>query len=245
MTRRHIAPIAVLVLALAALGGSIAWAATRDGDGRFGMMRFGSGMMGYAAAGSGEPVSDVRGAKRQAERFADRLDLRVGEVMRFDNNYYAELTERDGRGATEVLVDPATGAVMVEPGPAMMWNTRYGMMSGAGMMGQRGFGSGVTGTGPNGMMGGTGMMGGPSWTPGSAPGPVAGSVNASRAKVIATQWLRDADPDVTAGEPEAFPGYFTLHTLRAGRVDGMLSVNASTGSVWYHSWHGRFIEMIE
>jgi len=26
---------------------------------------------------------------------------------------------------------------------------------------------------------------------------------------------------------------------------GMLSVNASTGTVWYHWWHGRFVRMAE
>jgi hypothetical protein len=30
-------------------------------------------------------------------------------------------------------------------------------------------------------------------------------------------------------------------TTAQGTVNGMLSVNASTGQVWYHSWHGRFI----
>src|SRR3990170_4461360 len=120
-------------------------------------------MMGYAANG-GAPVNSLADAKRQAKRFADRLDLEVGEVMRFSNHYYAELEEKDGRPATEVLVDPATGAVFLEYGPAMMWNTRYGMMSdfrlrdGGGMMG-----GGMTGGSATngGMMGGSGgMMGG-------------------------------------------------------------------------------------
>jgi len=245
MRRAQVTPIVVLVAALAALGGSIAWAGTRDGDRGFGMMRFGSGMMGYSTAGSGEPVRDLPGAKRQAERFAERLDLRVGEVMRFDNHYYAELTDEDGRAATEVLVDPGTGTVMLEPGPAMMWNTRYGMMSGMGMMGGTRTGSDSTPLGPGGMMGAGGMMGDPSWTPARARGASAGEVTAAEARTIAERWLRDAEAGLSAGEPESFPGYFTLHAMRSGRVDGMLSVNASTGWVWYHSWHGRFIEMSE
>jgi len=32
---------------------------------------------------------------------------------------------------------------------------------------------------------------------------------------------------------------------RALGVAGMLSVNAYTGAVWYHWWHGRFLSMIE
>jgi hypothetical protein len=241
MTRRHLVPVIVLVAALAALGGSIAWAAMRDGDGGFGMMRFGSGMMGYADAGSGEPVRDLAAARGRAERFADRLDLRVGEVMRFDNHYYAELEDGQGRGATEVLVDPDTGSVVLEPGPAMMWNTRYGMMGGAGM-GMMGGSGGMMGPGAM-MGGGSGWTGDPTWTPSQGDRPARAEVTAAEARTIAARWLRDHDPAVSAGEAEAFPGYFTLHTMRGERIDGMLSVNAYTGAVWYHWWHGRFIEM--
>jgi len=126
-----------------------------------------------------------------------------------------------------------------------MWNTRYGMMSGTGMMGGTpGRGSAVHG--PGGMMGAGGMMSDPTWTPGQTRGTASGRVvTAAEARTIAEGWLGGADGALTAGEPESFPGYFTLHTMRRGRIDGMLSVNASTGAVWYHSWHGRFIEMSE
>ena len=136
MTSRRGGWAVVLVAALVALGTSLAWAATRRDHGHWGMMSYGSGMMGYADPGGGEPVRDLAGARRQAERFADRLDLRVSEVMRFSDGYYAELEENDGSPATEILVDPDRGAVWPEYGPAMMWNTRFGMMragSGAGM----------------------------------------------------------------------------------------------------------------
>jgi hypothetical protein len=33
--------------------------------------------------------------------------------------------------------------------------------------------------------------------------------------------------------------------LKDGQIEEMLSVNGSTGQVWYHTWHGRFIQMIE
>lgn len=45
--------------------------------------------------------------------------------------------------------------------------------------------------------------------------------------------------------PAAFPGYYTLHVLGDGKVTGMLSVNAATGAVWSHWWHGRFVSMLE
>lgn len=47
------------------------------------------------------------------------------------------------------------------------------------------------------------------------------------------------DPDV--GGMGHFPGYYTLDTTRNGKTVGMLSVNARTGAVWHHGWHGRFL----
>ena len=92
----------------------------------------GGGMGGLAIAGEG-PVGSLDDAGRAAARFADRWGLTVGEVMQFDNGFYAELVDQSGNLATEVLIDPSTGAVQIEYGPAMMWNTAYGM--GGGMMG--------------------------------------------------------------------------------------------------------------
>ncbi len=254
-------PLVVLVAAVAALVVSVGWAVSRadDRNGGWMMNRYGSGMMGYSASGAGEPVRDLAGAKRQAQRFAAELGLRVGEVMRFTNNYYAELLEKDGRLATEVLVEPASGAVYLEYGPAMMWNTRYGMMSdfrtrdtggmmGSGMMSGSGSGmmdGGMMGGSSGGMMGGSGMMGGgyadPTWTPGANEA----DVSPAKARRLAQRWLDAQGSNLTTGEPDAFPGYYTLHVLSDGKVTGMLSVNAATGAVWSHWWHGRFVSMLE
>lgn len=229
-------PLVVLVTAATALVVSAGWVARADdGPGGWMMNRYGSGMMGYAASGPGEPVQDLTGAKRQAQRFADELGLQVGEVMRFTNNYYAELREESGRLATEVLVEPASGAVYLEYGPAMMWNTRYGMMSDfRGRM-----------MGGGGMMGAGGMTGGtsadPTWTPGSS----AAAVSPARARLLAQRWLDRRGGGLAAAAPDAFPGYYTLHVLRDGKMTGMLSVNAATGAVWSHWWHGRFVSMLE
>jgi hypothetical protein len=225
----------VLLVALAALVASFAWVAARAGQGVGG--GFGPGMMGYAPGG-GERVETLDAAREQARLFADRLELRTDEVMRFADNYYVQLNGEDGRPATEVLVDPATGAVWIEYGPAMMWNTRYGMMA-RGHMSRGGAGGG--------MMGG-GMMSAsadPTWAPdprGSRP-----TVSAEEAVGAANRWLRRAADTgaLRAEEPVAFPGYYTLHTVRGDRLEGMLSVNAYTGAVWPHWWHGRFISMSE
>jgi|NGEPerStandDraft_9_1074522.scaffolds.fasta_scaffold02420_4 hypothetical protein len=222
--RRAAVPL-VAVLALALSGG---WLAVRGGQtgwrsaaytagpgagmmGSAGLMGS-AGMMGFGLAGDGRPVRDLGAARARAERFAAQLDpgLRVGEVMAFTNQYYAEIQTAAGAGVTEVLVDRGTGAVNPEPGPAMMWNTRYGMAVGAA----------------------------------SGAASDAG-LDAAQAAAAAQAWLRQAGRDVTVGAAEPFPGYYTLHTIRDGRIDGMLSVQATTGAVWYHGWHGRFLDMAE
>jgi hypothetical protein len=35
-----------------------------------------------------------------------------------------------------------------------------------------------------------------------------------------------------------FPGCFSFAAVRDANTSGMLSVNASTGAVWYRGWHG-------
>jgi hypothetical protein len=138
-----------------------------------------------------------------------------------------------------VLVNPTTGAVWLEYGPAMMWNARYGMMVDARWRGER-------------MMGGRGMMNGAMMGQGVSPTGAAapveardGSVTAAEAVRIADGWLAREQPGTRAGEAEAFPGYFTLHVLRDEKVTGMLSVNARSGAVWFHWWHGKFLGMDE
>ena len=257
MTRKHV-PALVLVVAAVALVGTVGFAVAGTSTGGWGMHMNAFSMMGsggkaqhWYVQGAG-PVSDIAGARAQAQKFADRLGLKTAEVMQFTNNFYVRLDDSSAHGATEVLVDPKTGSVTLEYGPAMMWNTRYGMRSGtprAGMMGgtsssgmMRGAGSrmmgGGMGTG-HGMMGSYG--GSPNWSPPTSG--TKGPVTATQARQIANTWLAGKDTALSAGEPDAMPGYFTMETLRNGKVDGMLSVNASTGALWYHWWHGQFVAM--
>ena len=236
-------PLVVLLAAAAALVGSVGWAVARADDGGWMMTRSGARMMGMSAGGGGgEPVRDLAAARRQAQRFADRLDLETREVMRFSNNYYVELIARNGRPATEVLVDPTSGSVWLEHGPAMMWNTRYGMMADSRLDGPPGMMDGAGMMDGNGMMGSAEMMGGGDNSFPSAQTRTR-NVSAGEARSIAQRWLDRRGDKVSAGEAKTFPGYYTLHALRAGKVTGMLSVNAATGAVWSHWWHGRFVAM--
>ena len=235
MTRRHTI-VLVVAGALALLGASLAWAATRDASPghRYG---YGPSMMGYGyTAAQASPVTGIADARARAQTFADRLGLKTGEVLHFQRNYYVMLVDGSGKPATEVLVDPATGAVGLEFGPAMMWNTEYGMPSGR-------YGAQMTSSDAMHRMMGRygGMMGGT--TAPAAPSMPTGSVTLARAHELAQAWLDANEPGVkveTGGD--AFPGYYTLETLRDGQIEGMISVNASSGAVWPHWWHGRFVE---
>ncbi|OGO04716.1 MAG: hypothetical protein A2Y91_04315 [Chloroflexi bacterium RBG_13_54_8] len=142
--------------------------------------------------------------------------LVLTEVMDFAWNYYAEVEERDtGIHAMELLIDKYTGRVSPEMGPNMMWNTKYSPMGG--MMGNYG--------------GGTPTANMP--------------VSADQAKILAQQYLDTNLPGLTVAEADTFYGYYTLHTLQNGQVDGMLGVNGYTGAVWYHTWHGSFLGIKE
>ncbi|MBL7124482.1 MAG: hypothetical protein ISS51_00070 [Dehalococcoidales bacterium] len=69
------------------------------------------------------------------------------------------------------------------------------------------------------------------------------TVTEEQAEELAQQFLDTNLPGVTTGEAEVFYGYYTMHTLENGRIEGMLSVNGYDGAVWYHNWHGPFIQM--
>jgi hypothetical protein len=199
--RRRWLPLLVLCAATVTLVGSIAVTVSQDR----GWWPGGFGMMGSVAGGDG-PVATLTDAQQAANRYGQRYGLHAGEVMQFDNGFYAELLDPAGNRATEVLIDPASGAVGVEYGPAMMWNTAYGM--------HRARAERAT-------------------------------VSPQQAEQIADVWLAKQRPPEQAGDAEAFPGYYTLHVLRDGKITGMLSVNATTGAVWYHTWHGQYIDMRE
>jgi hypothetical protein len=105
-------------------GGMMGGPASGSGAGMMG----GTGTMGALwLAGNGATVASIAGARDRAAAAAAGEGLHPGEVIWFDNGFYVELKDPAGEPATEVIVNPAGGAVFTEPGPAMMWNTRYGM----------------------------------------------------------------------------------------------------------------------
>jgi hypothetical protein len=181
------------------------------------------GMMGAWSTTTGQvqPLASIDDAKAAFQRYIDatgQSNLALDEVMQFQWNYYAIVKDTSaGNGAFELLANPQTGAVFPEMGPNMMWNTQYSPMAG-----------------------GFGMMGGRFQQPTGAP-----TVSADQAQQIAQQWLDKNQSGSTTEAADIFPGYYTLHITRDGQVTGMLSVNAYTGAVWYHTWHGAFVSSTE
>ena len=167
----------------------------------------------------GDNVQTLEEAQAAVERYVERLgyeNLHVTEVMEFERNFYAIAAEEDtGIGAMELLIDKDSGAVGLEPGPNMMWNAEYGMHRGGGM----------------------GRMG--AWATGEM------TVSPQEAEDMAQRWLDANLPGRTAGEADPFYGYYTLHFLEDGEIEGMLSVHGSSGEVWYHNWHGGFVGMTD
>ncbi|TFG70328.1 MAG: hypothetical protein E4H27_06115 [Anaerolineales bacterium] len=143
-------------------------------------------------------------------------NLEIAEVMEFDKNFYAIISEKDtGTGAMELLVNKWRGTVSPEIGPNMMWNTKYGMHGRGGMMGR----------------------------PATNP---TNSLTEEAAVNVAQSWLDENFRGATTeGHADSFYGYYTFHFLKDGEIAGMFSVHGATGQVWYHSWHGDFIQMTE
>jgi hypothetical protein len=200
-----------------------------------------NGMMGGIMTNSNspffiaEPLTLTETTEILNAYLADLNDnnLALGEVMIFDNHAYAQMVEKDsGIGVMEVLVDPTTKAVFPEMGPTMMWNLKYGMMSGFGRYGMMGM-----------MMSGLGNMmdqTGPAEV--SAEMPITSEQAVEMAQTYLDTYFSEAGLTAdTVADP--FYGYYTIHVNQDGQPAGMLSVNGYTGQIFPHTWHGRLLEM--
>ena len=207
------------------------WQGHDDGMGRGGMMGGGmggtmGGMMGGPYAASAKPI-----AMADAVRIADRMLQNAGdphltfdEIEGYANNFYVPVRERStGSYAYAWVIDRYGGTVTPEMGPNMMWNAKYGMMGG----GDGGHGH---------MMGPHGQANGQATPTANTP------VTADQARAAAQQFLDGYLPGTRAGDAADFYGFRTFDVNREGRQIGMISVNGYTGAVWYHAWHGDFLE---
>lgn len=159
-------------------------------------------------------------------------NLAIKEIMEFQYNFYIVYYEKDtGLSAFEMLIwkqlpsigmmrggmgmgsQMMIGVIMPEPGPNMVWNTKYSNM-GQGMMGYRNQAT-------------TTM-----------------SITKDKALQIAQAYLDTNLNGAKVEDAMQFYGYYTIDYTVNGTIAGMLSVNGQTGQVWYHSWHGAFVQEI-
>ncbi len=181
------------------------------------------GMMsrfGYAppVTANGTPLN-ITTAATIAQNYVASIgnpDLTVKQVEEYQANFYVQVSEKStGNGAFELLINKYTGSIYPEMGPNMMWNTKYGMMR-------------------------SGALGGVFGTPTTTT-----TVTATQATANAQQYLTTYLPGTTTGDVTAFYGYYTIEVVNGTTPYGMISVNGYNGQVWFHTWHGAFIQELQ
>jgi len=182
-----------------------------------------NGFQGECAEGGTNPspatgTVDLQDAQSAVQAYVKSLgydDLEIAELMEFEYNFYAIVREHDTGIGAMELLVDKSTAVV---GPEMGPNMMWNARYG---MHRRG-----------------GTMGGQASE--------TNSLTEGEALESAQRWLDTYRPGVTTEEhADPFYGYYTIHTMIDGEIEGMLSVHGSTGQVWYHSWHGDFVQMIE
>jgi hypothetical protein len=181
------------------------------------------GAAGGCLAGTGDTsplvgTISIEDAQRAVESTIQDLGydgLEIAELMEFDQNFYAIVREHDTGIGAMELLVDKTTGAVV---PEMGPNMMWNARYG---MHRRG-----------------GMMTGRTSE--------SNTLSEDQAIEIAQRWLDANRPGVTAEvHADPFYGYYTIHTEQDGDIEGMLSVHGTTGQVWYHSWHGDFVQMIE
>jgi hypothetical protein len=157
-------------------------------------------------------ISQATGIAQTYVASLNNADLKVTHVEEYQNNFYVAVSEKSTGNGAFELLINKVTGIVT---PEM---------------------------GPN-MMWNTKYTFGAGWC-NWARGTIAGTptVTVDQAKTDAQQYLNTYLAGTTTGDITAFPGHYTVEVLSIGSPYGMLSVNAFTGQVWYHTWHGAFIQ---
>ena len=165
---------------------------------------------------------------------ADKGSLSINTVYEILEHYLADL-DSNGLDIAEVMeFEDNFYAIVIEK------ESEMGAME---LLVDKGQGTAIPEMGPNLMwnakygMHGRGMMGSRN----------VGDNELSEEEIIsiAQDWLDNNNPGITTDEhADPFYGYYTIHTLQDGEIAGMLSVHGRTGQVWYHTWHGDFVQVL-
>ncbi len=187
-----------------------------NGYGFHGMMRNYGYNAPYTYTGTTLSIADANTIAQKYVTSIGNTNLEVKQVEEYTNNFYVQVNDKTTvNGALELLINKYTGSIYPEMGPNMMWNTQYGMMR-------------------SGILGG---IYGPSTT--TLP------VTPNQATTDAQQYLTTYLLGTTTGDVATFPGYYTIEIVNGTTPYGMLSVNGYSGQIWYHTWHGAFIQELQ
>jgi hypothetical protein len=66
------------------------------------------------------------------------------------------------------------------------------------------------------------------------------SYDLTDSKKLAEEFLTGYIPEAQIMESHEMPGYYTFDFGRKD-IEGMLSVNAYSGQIWVHTWHGSYL----
>ena len=183
---------------------------------------------------SGKEKADIEELEDLVHIYLEQYEehLEIGDIFIYeDSDYYFSIYESEtGMGAMELLVNPYSGSIRPEFGPNMMWNLKYGMHSGSGMMGR-----GMMNRGSNDYS--------YSWNTDS----FRNTISREDAVALASGYVERNTEEgyYVADEGHEFYGYYTFHIEYSGGTAGMLSVNGFSGDIWYHDWHGTILDVIE
>jgi hypothetical protein len=175
--------------------------------------RFGNGA-GYPATGTTTPLT-ISQAADIAKTYVATLnnpDLAIKEIEEYTNNFYVPVTEKSTGNGAFELLVNKYTGI-VTPEPGP--NMMWNT--------QYSFGGGFC-----------------NWIRGTTT--ATPTVTVDQAKTNAQQYLTSYLSGTTVGDVTAFSGHYTIEVLNSGTPYGMLSVNSFTGQVWYHTWHGAFIQ---
>jgi len=176
--------------------------------------RWGNGPSGYPTTGTATPLT-ITQATEIANTYVASLnnpDLAVNEVEEYTGNFYVQVGEKSTGYGAFELLINKYTGVVR---PEMGPN----MMWNTKYTFRTGYCNWLTGT--------------TTTTP---------TVTVEQAKTGAQQYLNSYLQGATVGDVTTFYGYYTVEVLSNGTNYGMLSVNGFTGQVWFHTWHGAFIQ---
>ncbi|HUX52436.1 MAG TPA: hypothetical protein VMW73_16725 [Spirochaetia bacterium] len=148
-------------------------------------------------------------------------ELQIAEIVDFQYNYYVRVKEKGAATySMELLVNPYSGRVV----PV-------------------GYGRGVRDN--DFPRGGRGPWAAGPGTYSGTPSQAAQNVSSGEAQKIAADFVKRFSPnDSVTGEAQ-FPGHYSMFITDNGKIVGVVSVDASSGTAFYHRWLGTFLKTVK